>query len=91
MAAGHGDGSSRVKKAKSASLSESMAQCSITLTAISSIPNPGSAQQGSPSVSSFTDFYSQLLMEKPTIPYAGAFMHFSLTIIRYPRTAFDFC
>lgn len=29
-------------------------------------------------------------MEKPTIPYAWAFMHFSLTIIRYPRTAFDF-
>lgn len=29
-------------------------------------------------------------MEKPTIPYAWAFMHFSLTIIRYPRIAFDF-
>lgn len=68
--AGHRDGSTKGQKAPSASPSESLAQHSITLTAIGSIPSPGTAWQGSPIISSFSHFYSQLLMEKPTIPYA---------------------
>lgn len=58
--------------------------------ATGSVPNPGIARHDSPIVSSFSGFYSQLLMENPTIPYVWALMHFSLTIICYSRTAFDF-